>query len=668
MAFKGMDARFTQKVNDLYNRGSARDSGPSGRSDQPYVVIPPNDPNRNETRHDNRSVPFGSIKRDVIRIGKYSKSSEGLLFLARQQTLQTGNTFSETRLINPLFVIGNVQPFKRVRRVLSTTASAPPSGDQRFLSPGSRGQVGGAGRLQKSTSKAVIAAVTGGGGKSGLLSFLDPGKLISGIAGAFGVGTGAGSLGINQRPELDVAGNYFSVQLWKGFQKYEQQRGFLDRASAQLRQGNIGGAVNTFGAGIGNAVNEFIFGRTGNTVGLSAPNGRDNPLNTSVNGSRYFILDRTTADRYLQNSVLNGPDGYALPNTGYLNRQPYILGGASLMDATPLSAVSNPTQQTATQQARTGTSGGFWNNLVKGFQGAFNQSFTSAVTQTVTSVTNTVNLQPSRGAPAKDHMRFQALALENRYQTDARMAFIKTQVENQRKAGLAYWKTTRRLAEGPTKRAWVGGIKAGDELNPIPEAKVRFAGGMYLKDAMGSIGVVPDPPAAKSSSYKGGTDFIDVFFFDFVNKKTVPFRAFISGINETVAPEVSDTRYIGRIERNIVYVGVCREITFQLRVQAFSKSDLARIWDKINYVTGLCYPATYVEGFMVPPFVKLTLGNIYRDQPGYLKAVAHTIEDDQSWEVTEGSQAPMGILMNITFSCVEKSILDTTSTFYPVGR
>ncbi len=99
MAFKGLADRFDAKMDELYGHGSTKDGGPTGRNDEPYVEIKPNDENREETNDDTRTFPIGSLKRDVKRVGKFLVSDRGLAFLLKQELLQTGNSFSETRII-----------------------------------------------------------------------------------------------------------------------------------------------------------------------------------------------------------------------------------------------------------------------------------------------------------------------------------------------------------------------------------------------------------------------------------------------------------------------------------------------------------------------------------------------------------------------------------------
>jgi hypothetical protein len=65
-----------------------------------------------------RSLPVLAALDDVKRLAKFQVSGKGLLFLAQQALLQTGNAFVSTRVVNPLFVVGNGVPFLHLNRSL----------------------------------------------------------------------------------------------------------------------------------------------------------------------------------------------------------------------------------------------------------------------------------------------------------------------------------------------------------------------------------------------------------------------------------------------------------------------------------------------------------------------------------------------------------------------
>ena len=116
---------FNEKSQDIYKRFS-----PS--SGQFVTVKPDTDGvfgSRSRIKNDSRSIPTISVLRDTQRVSKFLASSEGLLFTTKQALLQTGNTFLNTKLYNPLSPALNVIPFLHIRRNVPTNTLVPsPSG------------------------------------------------------------------------------------------------------------------------------------------------------------------------------------------------------------------------------------------------------------------------------------------------------------------------------------------------------------------------------------------------------------------------------------------------------------------------------------------------------------------------------------------------------------
>ena len=112
---------FNTKSKEIYNKFSANGF-------QPVVVKPDTDGvfgSRSRIKNDNRSIPTVSVLRDTQRVSKFLASAEGVLFLTKQTLLQTGNTFVNTKLYNPLSPILNTIPFTHVRRNIVTQAIIP---------------------------------------------------------------------------------------------------------------------------------------------------------------------------------------------------------------------------------------------------------------------------------------------------------------------------------------------------------------------------------------------------------------------------------------------------------------------------------------------------------------------------------------------------------------
>ena len=134
-------------------------------------------------------------------------------------------------------------------------------------------------------------------------------------------------------------------------------------------------------------------------------------------------------------------------------------------------------------------------------------------------------------------------------------------------------------------------------------------------------------------------DFIPFRFKDVTNDKYLVFRAILSGITDTVTPEYTSERYVGRPEKAYVYQGTDREISFTFDIYPKSKDELIILWDKLNYLVGMCYPS-YAQNDsmglgMVAPFCELTIGDMFKDTPGYLGATTLTVNDGTTWEIDD---------------------------------
>ena len=155
-------------------------------------------------------------------------------------------------------------------------------------------------------------------------------------------------------------------------------------------------------------------------------------------------------------------------------------------------------------------------------------------------------------------------------------------------------------------------------------------------------------------------------FKDVLNNKILSFDAILSGITDTITPEYSSERYIGRPESVYVYQGVGRSVSFTFDVYPMTRQELPVIWEKLNYLVGLCYPnwvdspyaGVQVEGIkpitMVSPICELTIGDMYNNTPGYLSSLTMTVQDGTTWEFEENLKLPHYIQVSVEFVYIGK--------------
>ena len=81
-----------------------------------------------------------------------------------------------------------------------------------------------------------------------------------------------------------------------------------------------------------------------------------------------------------------------------------------------------------------------------------------------------------------------------------------------------------------------------------------------------------------------------------------------------------------------------------------SVAELMPMWSRITYLTGMCKPSKYnkittsgVDSYTnVPPFLRLTIGEMYVSQAIIVDSIGLSIPDDSLWEMSSGKQYKFG--------------------------
>jgi len=143
----------------------------------------------------------------------------------------------------------------------------------------------------------------------------------------------------------------------------------------------------------------------------------------------------------------------------------------------------------------------------------------------------------------------------------------------------------------------------------------------------------------------------------------------LSGISDSVSPEWSEERYIGRPDKVYTYTGVDREISFNFNIYPKTKQELPILWEKMNYLVGMCYPSwkTFTNTNsqrMISPFAELTIGNLWKNAPGFLTSLSITVEDNTTWEMDEHFQLPKHLSVSVGYKYIGKYNPDQLGKHY----
>jgi hypothetical protein len=111
------------------------------------------------------------------------------------------------------------------------------------------------------------------------------------------------------------------------------------------------------------------------------------------------------------------------------------------------------------------------------------------------------------------------------------------------------------------------------------------------------------------------------------------FRATITGLTETFSPTWDPNKFIGNPFSFYTYTGIEKTLGFNFKVYSSNQKEHIAVWERLNFLTSLVYPQGYVDGAIVPPFIKFSMGDLYKDKDCFIESLTYTIPDDATWEI-----------------------------------
>lgn len=129
-------------------------------------------------------------------------------------------------------------------------------------------------------------------------------------------------------------------------------------------------------------------------------------------------------------------------------------------------------------------------------------------------------------------------------------------------------------------------------------------------------------------------DFITLKFQSVANNAFVNFRATITGLTETFSPSWDNHKFIGNPFNFYTYSAIERSVQFNFKVYALSDAEQVNNWKRLAFLSSLVYPQNYIgrAGAAVPPFIKLTLGDMYKNKECFIESLIYTTDDNYPWE------------------------------------
>ena len=111
------------------------------------------------------------------------------------------------------------------------------------------------------------------------------------------------------------------------------------------------------------------------------------------------------------------------------------------------------------------------------------------------------------------------------------------------------------------------------------------------------------------------------------------FRATITGLTETITPTWDSNKFIGNPFNFYTYSSIEKTLGFTFKVYSSNQMEHIAMWERLNFLTSLAYPQGYIDGVVISPFIRFTMGDLYRDKDCVIESLTYTVSDDTTWEI-----------------------------------
>ena len=158
-------------------------------------------------------------------------------------------------------------------------------------------------------------------------------------------------------------------------------------------------------------------------------------------------------------------------------------------------------------------------------------------------------------------------------------------------------------------------------------------------------------------------DFVTLKFTSLgtVNGKlrSANFRATISGLSETFSPSWDSAKFIGNPFSYYTYSGIERSVTFNFKVYSMNAAEHKIGWDKLNFLSGLVYPADYYKNSAVKaPIIKFTLGDMYDKKVSFIESLSYSIDDNTPWNISNKEKTVLSNTFGVATGSPEIAEID----------
>lgn len=595
-----------------------------GFTKEPYYWVYPDEGNKGLNalrKYDTRAYPIASAPIDVIRVSKFLGSGNGIIFVAKQLLLQTGNAFNETRVYNPASPIiaagmglgaGTIRPQRNfdtsagLMGVASTLIGGtipnaifgapkinPPGGTIGSALPIINASTDGKGLSRAQTANTGLSMLKSKwGDKTAGPGFIK--QLFANIGatsqdsniqyksseGAYGIMLKAGP---SRFTYIGNSGDIGFIQKWIAGSKGIRKQGEINESAARISRspdGTIPSITPAKTSLIGNPAFIPGVGNTGFSIGESSDSlkpGIRYGDSVGVNKSKYYEASEIMMDY----------SAYVQPGSKYPSKNPNLAKTNASLQAAIKAIASDTYKVVSNSDSVLLPTGDNSDPNVNGYNRLFKVR-----------TSNPTLCKDYPGGVMKDYKDKNIRMIDNS------------------------------VAENNDLSIGFSTSKTVDNINILEVIPKEIKDDIQLWDPYHD-------------------DLIAFYFYDVVNKQYIPFRATIKGLSEAGNSSWEEMSFIGRGDKVYSYGGFTRNLSFTFKIVIGSIAELIPTWQRINYLTTLIKPSNYTTAvnnsvmnrMMVPPMVILTVGDMYKDQPILIQTITTTIPDDASWETLNANNS-----------------------------
>ena len=176
-------------------------------------------------------------------------------------------------------------------------------------------------------------------------------------------------------------------------------------------------------------------------------------------------------------------------------------------------------------------------------------------------------------------------------------------------------------------------------------------------------------------------DSVVLKFESVKQNKAVNFLATITGLNESFSPSWESNKFIGNPFNFYTYSGLERNVVFAFKIFSLNPQEHINAWNRVNFLSSLVYPQAFEgdAGYITAPFLKLTIGDLYKRKEGFIESLSYSFDDETPWEIggnissaqgdinMKGYVLPRVISVDTTFKFIEQRSSVEGKKYYSFG-